>query len=95
MYDEVIPQLYRSTFQDYELVFNQTMKGVSSRTNQLWTASGVRLNGSGEPTPESDLQQMMTYSEKNGKNNVIWYAEGIIDIYPDLFSANANGHTIA
>ena len=95
LYDEVIPQLYRSTFQDYELVFNQTMKGVSSRTNQLWTASGVRLNGSGEPTPESDLQQMMTYSEKNGKNNVIWYAEGIIDIYPDLFSANANGYTIA
>jgi len=83
-YDEVIPQLYRSTYESFKSEFDYTDATLSSSTNQKWTSSGIRVDGSA-PTPWADVNNMLWYSNAKMKGSVVWYAHGIIEIYPSEF----------
>lgn len=85
-YDEVIPQIYRSTYSSFKTEFDYTQSKVSSSTKKKWIASGIRVDGSGSPTPWADVNNMLYYSNSNVKGNVVWYSHGIIDLYPSEFA---------
>eukprot|EP00002_Diphylleia_rotans_P013844 TRINITY_DN2695_c0_g1_i1.p1 TRINITY_DN2695_c0_g1~~TRINITY_DN2695_c0_g1_i1.p1 ORF type:complete len:378 (-),score=47.83 TRINITY_DN2695_c0_g1_i1:291-1424(-) len=84
-YDEVLPQLYRSDYASYKSIFDETIRSISSTTRSLFLAAGVRVDGSGSPTPWNDVNSMIQYSKQNGVGNSIWYARGILDLYPQYF----------
>jgi uncharacterized lipoprotein YddW (UPF0748 family) len=85
LYDEVIPQLYRSDINSYTSIFQETIASISATTKSLFTASGIRVDGSGSSTPESDVSEMMQYTNDYGIGNCIWYARGILETYPNAF----------
>lgn len=84
-YDEVIPQIYRTTYEAFKTEFDYTQQYLSSSTKKKWTASGLRLDGSGSNTPWADVNNMLWYSNVNMKGNVVWYSHGIIELYPSEF----------
>lgn len=86
LYDEVIPQLYRSDINSYISIFQDTIANISFSTKSLLIASGIRLDGSGSSTPQADVEQMIQYTKAQGKGNSIWYSRGIIETYPDIFT---------
>jgi uncharacterized lipoprotein YddW (UPF0748 family) len=85
-FDEVIPQLYRSTYSAFKTEFDYTEQSLSSATKEKWIASGVRVDGSGAPTPWEDVNNTLSYSNANMKGNVVWYSHGIIELYPSEFA---------
>ena len=85
-FDECVPQLYRSTYKDFKSLFDQTLRGVSRSTQKLLRACGLRVDGSGEPTPWEDVENSIEYAEEFGVDPVIWYAHGVVELYPEEFS---------
>jgi uncharacterized lipoprotein YddW (UPF0748 family) len=85
LYDEVIPQLYRSDYSSFVSIFNETVQGVTENTRELLIASGIRVDGSGSSTPAKDVQLMMDYSNSFSVGNSVWYARGILETYPEIF----------
>jgi uncharacterized lipoprotein YddW (UPF0748 family) len=86
-FDELIPQLYRTTFSTFQSEFDYTTSILSTTSKSLWVASGVRLDGSGDSTAENELGMMLAYSTQHGVGNSVWYARGIIETYPSLFQS--------
>ena len=112
-FDEVIPQLYRTSFASFQDAFEQTVSGTSAATQLRWSACGLRVDGSGDPTQWDDVSLMIKYcntgggsssafdtgesaaagSEREGGYEVhplgvsIWYAHGILELYPEEFKA--------
>ena len=86
LYDEVIPQLYRSDYQSFKSVFDQTMKQISGVTMSYFTSSGIRVDGSGDVTPWDDVNQSIEYAASFGVSPCIWYAHGIVEVYPEQFT---------
>ena len=84
-YDEVIPQLYRTTFESFKSEFNYTLNEISESTNEKWIASGVRVDGSGDPTAWTEVNNMLRYSTTHSKGSVVWYSHGILELYPEQF----------
>jgi len=84
-YDEVIPQIYRTTYDSFKTEFDYTTKNLGSTTKAKWTAAGIRVDGSGSPTPWADVNNMIWYSNANIKGAAVWYAHGIIELYPSNF----------
>ncbi len=84
-FDEVIPQIYRSTYATFKSEFDYTEASLSSATKAKWTASGLRVDGSGSNTPWSEVNNMLWYSNAKSKGNAVWYSHGIIELYPTEF----------
>lgn len=84
-YDEVIPQIYRTTYDSFKSEFDYTLSVASSATLKKWTAAGIRVDGSGSPTPWSDVNNMIWYSNAKGRGASVWYAHGILELYPSQF----------
>lgn len=87
LFDNVTPQLYRSDFHSFRKAFDDTCDGVSNETKVLWKASGIRVDGSGAPTPWDDVQQSIEYAARKDNGACIWYAHGILELYPTQFQA--------
>jgi uncharacterized lipoprotein YddW (UPF0748 family) len=86
LFDEVIPQLYRSSFQSFKRLFDETLKGISSTTRKYFKASGIRVDGSGDPTPLNDVKKSIEYSESYLIGTSIWYCKDIVELYPDIYT---------
>lgn len=84
-FDEVLPQLYRSDYASYKSIFDETLRSISATTRSYFLAAGVRVDGTGSPTPWPDVNSMIQYSKANGVGNSIWYARGILELYPQYF----------
>jgi uncharacterized lipoprotein YddW (UPF0748 family) len=84
-YDEVIPQIYRSTYDSFKSEFDYTMKTIGSTTKSKFNAAGIRVDGSGSPTPWAEVNNMIWYSNANARGGSVWYAHGIIELYPSNF----------
>jgi uncharacterized lipoprotein YddW (UPF0748 family) len=76
------PQIYRSTFSAFELEYNHTLDVVSN-VGDRWIP-GIRVLGSGAPTPWTDVHLMLNRAEEHG-GVVVWYAAGILDSYAEQF----------
>lgn len=85
LYDEVIPQLYRSDYKSYASIMSETWNSISSQTKTLFIASGIRVDGSGASTPEDDVNKMIDLSKTYSVGNSIWYCRGILETYPKSF----------
>lgn len=46
----------------------------------------LRCDGSGSPTPWADVQQMLSYSSSRGIGASVWYAHGVLELYPAEFN---------
>lgn len=86
-YDEVVPQIYRTTFSAFQTEFSSYPTLLSNSTIEKWVASGIRVDGSGEPTPWADVSAMIQMCELYGQGASVWYAHGILEIYPNQFVA--------
>jgi len=84
-YDEVIPQLYCLDYNTFASVFDDTWTSISSVTRSLFIASGVRIDGTGAPTPYDDVNKMIQLSKSFDVGTSIWYSHGILEIYPTEF----------
>lgn len=86
LYDEVIPQLYRSDYLSFKSIFDQTMRQISRVTMSYFTISGIRVDGSGSVTPWEDVSESIEYAASFGVESCIWYAHGIVEVYPEQFT---------
>ena len=89
-YNEVIPQLYRTTFDSFKSEFDYTLTHISRTTMHLWTAAGIRVDGSGESTPWVEVEAMLDYCSSYNMGSSVWYARGIIETYPTYFKEKWN-----
>jgi autotransporter-associated beta strand protein len=75
LFDEVVPQVYRSTYSSFSTEWTNQINAVGN-TDEM--AAGVRLLGTGAATPWTDLKQMIDRSrETNALGHSIWYSEGV------------------
>lgn len=75
LFDEVVPQVYRSTYASFASEWTNQINAVGG-TDLM--AAGVRLLGSGAATPWADLEQMLDRSrDTNAFGHSIWFSEGV------------------
>ena len=86
LYDEVIPQLYRSDFESFQSIFDETMRQISRATMSYFTSAGIRIEGSGDVTPWEDVNKSIEYAGSYGIDPCVWYAHGVVEIYPQQFT---------
>ena len=84
-FKEVIPQLYRSTYDSFKSEFDYTISYLNSAIKTMWIASGIRADGSGSPTSWADINNMILYCNINNMGASMWYAHGILELYPSQF----------
>lgn len=87
LFDEYVPQVYRSTLAS----FNGTLPGqlapfVGAEREQL--VVGLRANGTGAMTPYADLEAMIDRTRAEGvAGHSIWYSSAVRDIYGSQLTA--------
>ena len=75
--DEVVPQYYRSTANDFRNILLQDIPSVTGY--QTGMIGGVRLSGSGAPTPGTEATEMIRISYENRLKGVsFWFADDLI-----------------
>jgi uncharacterized lipoprotein YddW (UPF0748 family) len=84
-YDEVIPQLYYSSYSSFQSEFTNTVSKLSSSTKSKWVATGIRVDGTGASTPWADVNNMIYLCNANSMGASVWYAKGIVETYPTNF----------
>jgi autotransporter-associated beta strand protein len=91
--DEVVPQVYRSTYSSFASEWVNQINAVGG-TEEM--AGGLRLLGSGAATSWSDLEQMINDTrEDNALGHSIWYSEGVSNSGSYNPSANYNSQLTA
>lgn len=84
LFAELVPQLYYSAQSSFQSQLQKTKATISSAAYANLLV-GVRVDGSGAPTAWSEAEQMLKTLDSEGLGAVIWYANGIINLYPDEF----------
>ena len=78
LFDEFVPQLYRSAYADFAPLLNATLASVPRVT-----AVGLRADGTGAPTPWPELEQMYDEVEHTrGVSSSLWNSRGALELYP-------------
>jgi autotransporter-associated beta strand protein len=75
LYDEVVPQAYRTTIAAFNTDWPAQVTAMGSRTDEL--AGGLRILGTGSATPWSDLRQMIDRTRQDASGHSLWYSEGV------------------
>jgi uncharacterized lipoprotein YddW (UPF0748 family) len=76
LFDEIVPQAYRSTIADFNAIWPAQVAAVgASRKSKM--SGGLRINGTGAATPWADLQQMLLQCRADGVGHSLWYSEGV------------------
>lgn len=86
-YDEVIPQIYRTTFASFKSEFDHMVLAVGDSTQSKWVGSGIRVDGSGDSTAWPEVNDMIEYCTSHRQGAVVWYARGILETYPSNFQS--------
>lgn len=98
LFDEIVPQLYRSTYTSFASLLNETLDNiypeVRSRRDEATDAFvatlaiGLRLDGTGAPTAWDELKLMLDDVEnKSCLSPSLWYSQGAIELYPTQIQA--------
>ncbi|HMO26536.1 MAG TPA: family 10 glycosylhydrolase [Tepidisphaeraceae bacterium] len=76
MFDELIPQAYRSNISDFNGIWPAQISAAGSNTDKL--AGGLRILGTGAATPWADLQQMIDQTRATGAiGHSLWFSNGV------------------
>ncbi|MEL7240352.1 MAG: family 10 glycosylhydrolase, partial [Planctomycetota bacterium] len=88
LWDEAIPQCYRTSFDAFETNWQQQVEAVEKlgdgRTSDL--IAGVRVVGAGADTPWPDVARKLDLSDDFGGGYCIWFSRAVLDVYPDEFT---------
>ena len=89
LFDEFVPQLYRSSYADFASLLKDTLSGVGP--GQV-VAAGLRADGSGPPTSWDQLVLMLREVEGgHGLSPSIWYSQAALELYPQQLAAYFKG----
>lgn len=75
LYDEVVPQVYRTSIASFNNDWPAQVTAMGSRTGDL--AGGLRILGTGSATPWNDLRQMIDRTRQDATGHSLWYSEGV------------------
>ncbi|NBV46801.1 MAG: hypothetical protein EBR86_14470, partial [Planctomycetia bacterium] len=75
LYDEVVPQVYRTTINSFNADWPAQVTAMGQRTDEL--AGGLRILGTGSATPWNDLRQMIDRTRQDATGHALWYSEGV------------------
>lgn len=75
LYDEVVPQVYRTTITSFNADWPAQVTAMGQRTDEL--AGGLRILGTGSATPWNDLRQMIDRTRQDATGHSLWYSEGV------------------
>ncbi len=87
LFDEYVPQAYRSSIGAFNAVINDQIAPLSpGELDKL--VVGLRSNGSGPSTPIGDLLQMIDRTRSEGlAGHSIWYSANVRDVFAGQLSA--------
>lgn len=91
LFDEVLPQAYRSTIADFNAIWPAQITAAGSNRGKL--GAGLRILGTGAATPWDDLRQMIDRARAdNVLGHSLWFSNGILDpgYYRDQLTAYYN-----
>ncbi|ESO92089.1 hypothetical protein LOTGIDRAFT_163095 [Lottia gigantea] len=71
--DEIVPQYYRSSSNDYKIIINRDIPRLHGHQTSL--IGGIRLSGSGPRTPAGEVQKMIDLSYARVS---FWFGDDII-----------------
>lgn len=83
-FGETIPQFYYTSASTFENSVDYNVQEIGYTIADKMSC-GIRVNGSGSPTAWNEVEGMLNYADQNGYGSVIWYADGIIGVYPNQF----------
>lgn len=89
-FEEYTPQLYTASAVDFNASLTETLAALPPSTTIL---AGIRVDGSGSPTSWNSTTLMLDAADHSGVAPVIWYAHGILDLYPTEFQERWAGPT--
>jgi len=75
LYDEVVPQVYRTTIGAFNTDWPGQVTAMGARSDEL--AGGLRILGTGSATPWNDLRQMIDRTRQDATGHSLWYSEGV------------------
>ncbi|GAB4109248.1 MAG: hypothetical protein Kow00105_17820 [Phycisphaeraceae bacterium] len=81
LFDEYVPQVYRSSVGSYLAeIPNQVSHFSPNNLDRM--VVGLRSVGTGNPTPYNDLRWMIEDTRSRGvAGHSIWYSQGVLDLY--------------
>jgi uncharacterized lipoprotein YddW (UPF0748 family) len=79
MFDEYVPQLYRSSFSLFSPLLTMTKAALVRSKADI--GIGLRIDGSGDPTPWSELVQMIHAVQNDNLSPSLWYSRGVLELY--------------
>jgi len=98
--DEIVPQPYRDNYPAFAEVFNDTLQSLYPESNNdsdpfvSTQGIGLRVDGSGSPTPWTDLDAMLEDCATprpgiaaSGLSSSLWYSHGALELYPSELRA--------
>ena len=79
---EFVPQLYTRDASEFEWHLDATIAELPASTVLL---SGVRVEGTGEPTQWREVDRMLTVAKDRRVGVGVWYMAGVLDRYNGQF----------
>lgn len=87
-FDEVVPQVYRSSLSSFNASLPSNVSPFTSTNREDLAVMGLRFNGSGSDTPLNDVLGMIqaTRNAANGElaGHSIWYSDNVVDFAAQL-----------
>ena len=84
LFDEVVPQLYTAASATFE---DELHEAVATVPRALDFVAGIRADGSGQPTPWTELSRMLDIAVASQVGAAVWFTDGILNLYPEEFKA--------
>lgn len=91
LFNEYVPQLYTSQSDAFAA---DLLHVVDQLTQHSHLIAGVRVDGSGAPTPWVNVSQMLDTASAASVGVAIWYSDGITRLFPAQFRTKWS-HTLS
>lgn len=76
LFDEVIPQAYRSNIGDFNAIWPAQLSAAGAARHKL--SGGLRILGTGAATPWNDLRQMLDRTRADdATGHSLWFSQGV------------------
>lgn len=82
-FSQVVPQVYYASASQFEAELDSELAYYSDKAKYV---VGVRVDGSGSNTQWDQVEAMLNFASGKGVGVCIWYAAGIVSLYPTQFA---------
>jgi len=84
LFSEYAPQLYTTTYKDFEAKLDQARLDIPS-SDARYLVAGMRCEGAGKPTKWSELKQMIALAKRSNVGIGIWYGRCLLEQPKECF----------